>query len=63
MEDLSYLVKNNVGHEVSGLIDIFSKFVMLFQFLPSYNRKLVGIKDVLATEEVRLDNSKNQLKA
>ena len=62
VEDLSYLVKNNVGHEVSGLIDIFRKFVMLCQFKPSYNRKLVGIKDVLGTEEVRLDNSKNQLK-
>ena len=59
MENLSYLVKNNVGHEASGLIDIFRKFVMLCQFKPSYNRKLLGIKDVLGTEEVR----KNQLKA
>ena len=62
MENLSYLVKNNVGHEASGLIDIFRKFVMLCQFKPSYNRKLVGIKDVLASEEVRLDNSKKSIK-
>ena len=62
--DLSYAadaVKNNVDHEASALVDIFRKFVMLCQFYPSYNRKLVGIQDVLGTEEVRLDNSKNHL--
>ena len=65
MGDLSFVadaVKNNVDHEASALVDIFRKFVMLCQFYPSYNRKLVGIQDVLGTEEVRLDNSKNQLK-
>ena len=62
MEDLSYIVKNIVGHEASGLIDIFRKFVMLCQFKPSYNRQLVGIKDVLASEEVCLDNSKKSIK-
>ena len=35
---------------------------MLCQFYPSYNRKLVGIKDVLASEEARLDNSKESIK-
>ena len=63
--DLTYAagaVKNNVDHEASALVDIFRKFVMLCQFYPSYNRKLVGIQDVLGTEEVRLYNSKNQLK-
>ena len=62
--DLSFAadaVKNKVDHEASALVDIFRKFVMLCQFYPSYNRKLVG-KDVLGTEEVRLYNSKNQLK-
>ena len=65
MGDLSNAVdavKNTVGHEASSLVDIFRNFVMLCQFYPSYNRKLVGIKDVLGTEEVHLDNSKNQLK-
>ena len=42
--------------------DIFREFVMLCQFLLSYNRKLVGIKGVLATEEVRLDNSQKSIK-
>ena len=55
-------IKNNVGHEASSLVDIFRNVVMLCQFYPSYNRKLVGIQDVLGTEEVRLYNSKNQLK-
>ena len=45
-----------------SFIDIFREFVMLCQFLLSYNRKLVGIKGVLATEEVRLDNSKKSIK-
>ena len=65
MGDLSNAVeavKNNVGHEASSFVDIFRNVVMLCQFYPSYNRKLVGIQDVLGTEEVRLYNSKNQLK-
>ena len=54
-------VKNTVGHEASSLVDIFRNVGMLRQFYPSCNRKLVGINDVLGTEEVHLDNSKNQL--
>ena len=40
-------------------VNDFMEFVRLCQFLHCYNRKLVGFKDVSATDEVRLDNSKN----
>ena len=46
----------------STLVDIFRQFVMLCQFLHCYKRKLVGFKDIRATDEVRLDDCKNQLK-
>ena len=43
-------------------VNDFMEFVRLCQFLHCYNRKLVGLKDVSATDEVRLDKSKILLK-
>ena len=45
-------------HDDSKKVIDFRKFVGLCHFLDCYNRKLVGFKDVSATDEVRLDNSK-----
>ena len=45
-------------HDDSKKVIDFRKFVGLCQFLHCYYRKLVGFKDISATDEVRLDNSK-----
>ena len=48
------------NRDASNKVNDFRKFGRLCQFLNCYNKKLVGFKDVSATDEVRLDNSKIQ---
>ena len=40
---------------------ILESFALLFQFYPSYNRNLVGSKNVMGADDVHFGNSKDFL--